>query len=278
MCSAPPPCYTWRPSSRRRRSGSCRSCSRWRWGARGRIRAVEEGTEGAARPRDCLGRELGSSPLSSWVAPGRHAASCGEEEEAPVVHASGVGGWSKERRSRTPFASAPRGWGREEAHRVDAAPSLVWEWWATWVRVACPRCAGRCPAARDWAQAPGGGCGCGPRLAALLLYPLNLCRRRSLSRRDEGGKGQIPEQRGGRAAMDDAERSSGQRRGGRVSGGGCGCEPRLAAPLLCPVDMRRHRSLREGGREGRGGEERRAKRDWEKTLMPTNLGHSPNRG
>jgi hypothetical protein len=81
------------------------SLHRWWWGASDRTRAVEEETEGASRPRGWPGREQGSSASSPWVAPGSHAASCGEEEEGPIV--PDVSGWSKEPRSRTPAASTP---------------------------------------------------------------------------------------------------------------------------------------------------------------------------
>jgi hypothetical protein len=88
------------------------SLHRWWWGASDRTRAVEEGTEGASRPCGWPGREQGSSASSPWVAPGSHAASCGEEEEGHVVPVADVSGWSKERRSRTPAASTPGGMGK----------------------------------------------------------------------------------------------------------------------------------------------------------------------
>jgi hypothetical protein len=53
-----------------------------------------------------------------------------------------------------------------------------------------------------------------------------------------------PELRRAAPGTKGAERTGGRRRGGPTLGGGCGCGPHLAAPLLRPLDLRRCRPRR----------------------------------
>jgi hypothetical protein len=148
LCSAPPSCYTCRPPSRCRRSGSCpctggggelaTELEPWRKGRREHHgpAAGRGGSRGARRHR--RGSPLAVTPLAAGKR--RRGMSCPWPTSADGA------------RNGDPAHQLPlrrEGWEREEAHRVDVVPSLVWEWWTAWVRVACPGCAGGRLTARD---------------------------------------------------------------------------------------------------------------------------------